>query len=106
MPAWPGTVPREVETKGQYLVKMTQAREVERQMREEQEWRVRVDQIRLKGKEDELARMREQLNPREAAIKRKEQELKFHEAALNNKNDAAKPSSGHNIKGKQPCCTQ
>ena len=76
---------------------MTQAREAERQTRE---------QIRLKAKEDELARMREQLNPREAAIKRKEQELKFREAAVNNKNDAAEPSSGRNIKGKQPCCTQ
>ena len=97
LPAWPGTVQREVETKGQYLVKMTQAREAERQTRE---------QIRLKAKEDELARMREQLNPREAAIKRKEQELKFREAAVNNKNDAAEPSSGRNIKGKQPRCTQ
>ena len=91
--AWPGTVPKEVETKGQYLVKMTQAREAERQTRE---------QIRLKAKEDEMAKRREQLNPHEAAIKRKEQELKFHEAALNNKNDATEPSSGRNIKGKQP----
>ena len=96
MPAWPGTVPREAETKGQYLVKMTQAREAERQTRE---------QIRLKAKEDELARRMEQLHLCEAAIKHKEQELKFREAALNNKNDAAKPSSGHNIKGKQPRCT-
>ena len=96
LPAWPGTVPREAETKGQYLVKMTQAREAERQTRE---------QIRLKAKEDELARMREQLNPREAAIKRKEQELKFCEAALKNKNDAAEPSSGRDIEGKQPRCT-
>ena len=74
-------------------------------MREEQERRVRMDQIHLKGKEDELARRQEQISLCEAAIKHKEQELKFHEAALNNKNDAAKPSSGHNIKGKQPCCT-
>ena len=97
LPAWPGTVPREVETKGQYLVKMTQAREAERQARE---------QIRLKAKEDEMAKRREQLNLREAAIKRKEQELKLREAALNNKNDAVKPSSGRSIKGKQPRCTQ
>ena len=93
LPAWPGTVQREVETKGQYLVKMTQAREAERQTRE---------QIRLKAKEDEMAKRREQLNLREAAIKRKEQELKLREAALNNKNDATEPSSGRNIKGKQP----
>ena len=53
LPAWPGRVPREVENKGQYLVKMTQAHEVERQMRE---------QIHLKGKKDELARRREQLS--------------------------------------------
>ena len=79
------------------LLKMTQAREVEQQMRE---------QIRLKGKEDELARRREQLSLHEAAIKRKEQELKFREAAVNNKNDAAEPSSGRSIKGKQPRCTQ
>ena len=78
-------------------MKMTQAREAERQTRE---------QIRLKAKEDELARMREQLNPREAAIKRKEQELKFREAALKDKKDAAKPSSGCDRKGKQPHCTQ
>ena len=74
-------------------------------MREVQERRVRVDQIHLNGKEDELARKREQLSLHEATIKRQEQELKFREAALNNKDDAAKPSSGHNIKGKQPCCT-
>ena len=96
LPACPGRVPRNVETKGQYLVKMTQARKAERQTRE---------QIRLKSKEDDLARRREQLSLHETTIKRKEQELKFREAALNNKNDAAKPSSGHNIKGKQPCCT-
>ena len=46
----------EVENKGQYFVKMTQAREVERQMQVEQEWRLRVDQIHRKGKEDELAK--------------------------------------------------
>ena len=74
-------------------------------MREVQERRVRVDQILLKGKEDELARRREKLSLREAAIKRQEQELKFREAALKNKKDAAEPSSGRNRKGKQPRCT-
>ena len=52
-----------------------------------------------------MAKRREQLNLREAAIKRKEQELKFCEAALKNKNDAAEPSSGRDIEGKQPRCT-
>jgi len=86
-----------VETKGQYLVKMTQARKAERQTRE---------QIRLKSKEDDLARRREQLSLHETTIKRKEQELKFREAALKNKNDAAEPSSGRDKMGKQPRCTQ
>jgi hypothetical protein len=36
----------------------------------EQEWRLRVE-IHMKGKEDELARRREQLSLLEAAIKRK-----------------------------------
>ena len=48
-----------VENKGQYFVKMTQAREMDRKIREEQEQHVRVDQICLKGQEDELARRRE-----------------------------------------------
>ena len=87
-------------------MKMTQEREKVRKIREEQEWRVRVDQIRLKGKEDDLARRREQLSMREAAIKRQEQELKIREAALKNKKDAVEPSSGRNRKGKQPRCTQ
>jgi hypothetical protein len=39
---------------------MTQEREMVRKIREEQERRVRDDQIRLKGKEDDLARRREQ----------------------------------------------
>ena len=77
-----------------------------RKIREEQERRVRVDQIRLKGKEDDLARRREQLSMREAAIKRQEQELKIREAALKNKKDAAEPSLGRDRKGKQPRCTQ
>ena len=75
-----------------------------RKIREEQERRIRVDQIRLKGKEDDLAR-REQLSMREAAIKRQEQELKIREAALKNKKDAAEPSLGRGRKGKQPRCT-
>lgn len=49
---------------------MTQTHEVEQQMRLELERRVRVDQIRLKGKEEELQTRREQLCLREAAIKR------------------------------------
>jgi len=60
-PAWPGNLPQEVETKGQYYVKMTQEREMVRKIREEQEQRIRVDQICLKGKEDDLARRRKQL---------------------------------------------
>ncbi|KAF8723292.1 hypothetical protein HU200_021810 [Digitaria exilis] len=46
----------EVETKGQYYARHTQAREEARLAREEQERRVRQQQIRLKGKEDELKR--------------------------------------------------
>jgi flagellar biosynthesis chaperone FliJ len=61
-PAWPENLPQEVENKGQYYVKMTQEREMVRKIREEQERRVRDDQIRLKGKEDDLARRREQSN--------------------------------------------
>jgi hypothetical protein len=48
----------------------------DRKIREEQERHVRVDQIHVNGKEDELARRREQLSLREGAIKRQEQELK------------------------------
>ena len=70
-----------------------------RKIREEQEQRIRVDQICLKGKEDDLARRREQLSMREAAIKRQEQELKIQEAALKNKKDVAEPSLGHDRKG-------
>jgi len=70
-------------------------------IREEQERRVRVDQIRLKGKEDDLARRREQLSMREAAIKRQEQELKVRE-----QENVAEPSLGRDRKGKQPRCTQ
>ena len=66
-PTWPPSRPMEVENKGQYFVKMTQACELERQMWHEQERRLRVYQIRLKGKMDELARRREQLSLREAA---------------------------------------
>jgi hypothetical protein len=51
------------------FIKMTLAREVERQMKEELERCVWVDQIYLKG-EEELARRRELLGLREAAIKR------------------------------------
>ena len=57
--AWLGKLPQVVENKGQYFVKMTQAREMDRKIREEQEQHVRVDQICLKGQEDELARRRE-----------------------------------------------
>jgi hypothetical protein len=70
-------------------------------MREEKERRVRMNQIRLKGKEDELARRREQLSLCEAAIKRKKKECEACEAALKNKKDAVEPSSGHDRKGKQ-----
>lgn len=105
-PAWPRKIPQVVENKGQYFVKMTQEREMVRKIREEQERRVSVDHIRLNGKEDELARRREQLSLREAAIKRQEQELKVREAAHKKKKDAAEPSSGRDRKGKQPRCTQ
>ena len=70
-------------------------------MREEQERRVRMDQIRLKGKEDVLAWRREQLSLCEAAIKRKKKEHEAREAALKNKKDAVEPSSGRDRKGKQ-----
>lgn len=106
MPAWPTRRPQEVENKAQYFVRMTQAREVDRKIREEKERRVMMEQIHLKGKEDHLARRREQLNLREAAIKRREEELQAREAALNNKRDAAEPSSGRDKKGKQPRYTQ
>jgi hypothetical protein len=46
-------------------------------MREEQARRVRMDQICLKGKEDELARRREQLSLCEAAIKHKKKSVKL-----------------------------
>jgi len=70
-------------------------------MREEQERRVRMDQIRLKGKEDVLAWRREQLSLCEAAIKRKKKEHEAREAALKNKKDEVEPSSGCDRKGKQ-----
>ena len=81
---------------------------MDRKIKEEPERCVRVDQIHLKGKEDELARRREQLTLREAAIKpqEQEQELKVREEALKNKKDATEPSSGRDRKGKQPRCTQ
>ena len=74
-------------------------------MREEQERRVRMDQIHLKGKEDELARRQEQISLCEAAIKRKKKEREACEAALKNKKDAVEPSSGRDRKGKQQCYT-
>ena len=96
----------EVENKGQYFVKMTQACELERQMWHEQERRLRVYQIRLKGKMDELARRREQLSLREAAIKHQEEEFQAREATLKNKSDrkkgAAEQYSRCESKGKQP----
>jgi len=59
---------------------------------------------RLKGKEDELQRRRQQLLMREAAIKRQDEELQARGAALKSKSDrkkdAAKPSSGCERKGK------
>jgi hypothetical protein len=65
-----------------------------------------VDQICLKGKEDEFARRREQLSLREAAIKHQEEELQAHEAGVKNKSDrkkdAVEPFSGHKRKMKQP----
>ena len=77
-------------------------------IKEEPKRRIRVDQIHLKGKEDELARRREQLSLCEAAIKpqEQEQELKVWEEALKNKKDAAEPSSRRVRKGKQLRCTQ
>ena len=59
---------------------------------------------RLKGKEDELQRRREQLVVRDAAIKHQEEELQARGAALKSKSDrkkdATEPSSGCERKGK------
>ena len=51
----------QVENKGQYYARLTEAREVVRLARLEQERRIHHQQIHLKGKEDELQRRREQL---------------------------------------------
>ena len=62
---------------------------------------MRMNQIRLKGKEDELARRQEQISLCEAAIKCKKKEREACEAALKNKKDEVEPSSGCDRKGKQ-----
>jgi len=77
----PGIV-RQVETKGQYYVRMGEAREAARHALEEQERRIRQQLIRLKGKEDELSRRREALGAREAALKRQEGEFEARQAQL------------------------
>lgn len=56
-------------------------------MRKEQERRGSGGPNPSEGKENELARKREQLSLYEAAIKRQEQELKAGEVALKNKKD-------------------
>jgi uncharacterized protein YecA (UPF0149 family) len=106
MPAWPQGRPQEVENKAQYFVRMTQAREVDRKIREDNERRVRMEQIRLQGREEQLARRREELNLREANIKRREEELQAREAALRNKREGAEPSSRREKTGKHPRYTQ
>lgn len=80
----------QVETKGQYYARHTQAREEARLAREEQERRVRQQQIRLKGKEDELKRRRAQLGEREAALKIQEEEFQAREARLKREEDEQK----------------
>lgn len=109
-----GLRPRELESKSQYLSRMQEARESKRQARLEQERRVRQEQIRLKGKEDELQRRRATLGGREAALKRQEDEFEAREARLRQteesrkarNNEAGQPSSERARKGKYPRCTQ
>lgn len=74
---------------------MTQARELEQQRRFQQERRVRVDQIRLKGKGDELSRRLEQLSLCEAFIKHQEEDLQVCEAALKGKSDSKRMQRNH-----------
>lgn len=107
-------VRRDIETKGQYYSRMEENRELERLARLAQERRVRQEQIRLKGKEDELQRRRETLGVREAALKRQEEDFVAREARLRqaegrNKarnKESGEPSSERAKKGKYPRCTQ
>ncbi|RCV29747.1 hypothetical protein SETIT_6G037300v2 [Setaria italica] len=77
-----GIILVELETKGQYHARHTEARETACLARLEQERRICQQQIRLKGKEDELQRQREQLGAREAALKRQEEEFEARQAQL------------------------
>ena len=90
MPPRGVSVLRDIETKGQYYSRMEQARELERLARLARERRVRQEQIRLKGKEDELQRRRETLGVREAALKQQEEKFVTREARLRHAEDLAK----------------
>lgn len=68
-------------------MKMTGVREVEQQMRLDQEGCLRAGKICLKSKEDELVRRQEQLSLCEGDIKHYEKEHQACEASLNNKSD-------------------
>ena len=104
----------QVETKGQYNVRHADAREAARLARLQQERRVRQQQIRLKGKEDELQRRREQLGAREAALKQQEQEFEDRKAQLEQEQQRLKNRNQHEggssadpaRKGKLPRFTQ
>ena len=68
-----------------------------------------MDQIYLKGKENELAMRQEYLYVHEATIMCEDQDLQAHEATLKNKSernkDVKKRSLGHKRNGKHPCYT-
>ncbi|KAF8697881.1 hypothetical protein HU200_035375 [Digitaria exilis] len=59
-------------------------------LKEEQERRVRQQQIRLKGKEDELKRRRAELDQREAALKIQEKQFQAREAQFKREADEQK----------------
>nr|TKW16043.1 hypothetical protein SEVIR_5G273800v2 [Setaria viridis] len=75
-------IPVVLETKGQYYGRLEAARDAARAARLEQERRIHQQQIRLKGKEDELQRRRDQLGAREVALKQQEEEFETRQAQL------------------------
>ncbi|KAF8664446.1 hypothetical protein HU200_054618 [Digitaria exilis] len=83
-------IPEQVENKSQHYARLTQAREEARLAREEHARRVRQQQIRLKGKEDELKRRRAQLGKREAALKIQEEQFQAREADLKREEEKQK----------------
>ena len=85
----------QLETKNRYFCRMSEAREAARQARQDHERLVRQQEIRLKGKEDELTRRRQVLGAREAALKRQEEEFEAREAQLRQQRDAKKNKQYH-----------